>query len=187
MKVFKGICIVFFLFLTQSFAGKDETYIYWNENRKLKWTDFSGSIPTGSVSGASTRYGIDYDFHSGPDTINVTVRAYFVPEESWVKPGDETPSLLNHEQRHFDIAEIHARKFRQFISGWDGKNKFSPYIDAAFDSCWAKGEEMQKQYDRETNHSRNKFAQRNWNRRIDSLLDAYKAFESPDLKVRRHK
>jgi hypothetical protein len=187
MKTLKGFCIVLFLFVTQSFVAEDETYIYWDEDIKLRWMDFSGSIPAASKFSASTRYGIKYDYATSGDTINVKIRSYFIPEESWVKPGREKPALLNHEQRHFDIAEINARKFRQYVSGWHGKNKFGPYIEAAFDSCWEKGEEMQKKYDRETSHSKNKIVQKQWNQRIDSLLDAYKEFKSPDLKVRRRK
>lgn len=90
---------------------------------------------------------------------------------SWAKPfvRDTTDVYeLNHEQYHFNITEIHARKMNTFILANPGKDELGykyklSAIQQALDS-------MQGEYDLETKHSINRDLQRWWEYRIDSLL-----------------
>src|SRR5690606_40361550 len=42
--------------------------------------------------------------------------SYFNPHLSWVVPASRNDYLLKHEQLHFDITELHARKLRRELA-----------------------------------------------------------------------
>jgi hypothetical protein len=42
--------------------------------------------------------------------LDVRVEVEFYPNSSWVKPGRKSTELLKHEQGHFDLTELYARK-----------------------------------------------------------------------------
>lgn len=138
---------------------QDEPTMSWNPDKKLIWSNFKASpiqhydVIAVTASGLSfhystTRYNngrIDYDFD---------VTAHFYPEKSWYIEDDVTEITLAHERLHFDITELHARKFRQRVRN----KKFSNNIDAEMDvinnAINAELRDMQKQYDEDTSHSR---------------------------------
>jgi len=85
--------------------------------------------------------------------------------------------VLAHEQLHFDITELHARKLRYNIDTF----KFSIDIKSEMNNLQIKAnqelEAMQKQYDNETNYSINVDVQKKWQIFIQGelkKLDAYK-------------
>ena len=55
--------------------------------------------------------------------LDFEVNAFFYPNESWYKPDVCNNLILSHEQLHFDITELHARKFRQMVSNTRFTNK----------------------------------------------------------------
>ena len=81
--------------------------------------------------------------------------------------------LLDHEQLHFDLAEIAARKIRK---------RFEDFKDGCFDARDTEPiqamvaevdrelQEEQHRYDRETAHGVNVRMQDQWNRKIQGLL-----------------
>ncbi len=84
----------------------------------LKVDEFLGEAPPEKSATAHTATRIRYEFQFlfGQNGQQVTVsvrsiklRVVFLPEESWYGP-DTSPDLLDHEQGHFDIAEINAHR-----------------------------------------------------------------------------
>jgi predicted secreted Zn-dependent protease len=80
--------------------------------------------------------------------------AEFYPGSSWVKPNRKLASLLKHEQGHFDITEIYARKMSKAIREAKIECADEAKADAAgkkilsrLDKEWEKAE---KAYDVET-------------------------------------
>ena len=56
------------------------------------------------------------------------------------------------------------------------KNRFKDDLKKIYITITTEKEEMQNDYDRETNHSINKDKQSEWLSKIDKLLTEYKAF-----------
>ncbi|WP_017734092.1 DUF922 domain-containing protein [Nafulsella turpanensis] len=139
----------------------------WDAEEQLTWKDFRDiPVPFSRYAATvSSRIHLDYNEES---------ERYFAyagqnDVESWVYEEDDY--LLRHEQYHFNITEIHARKLNDYlsttgdISKEDAENKLSEI-----------GEEMnsmQERYDAETDHSLKVPNQAYWEFKIDSSLQAY--------------
>jgi hypothetical protein len=157
----------------------EEELISWTEGRKLTWADYKGNPKSGTdaVASTATYLGIEYNFNSKGFGYKITCN--FSKTRSWGL--HKTEYILAHEQGHFDIAEIFARKLNMKMSDYKfNKNKFKTELKKIYETITAEKEEMQNEYDRETNHSINKEKQSDWLKKIDQLLKEYKAFAGYD-------
>lgn len=166
---------VILLFSTVGIA-QNSSGIPWSAERELTWDDFEKRVGQGGFYKAFTYSGIRYTVDSPGDTIEIFVEAYFLEDQSWVYREFQTERLLNHEQRHFDIAEIYARRMRaelqkyevhvmQFVS-----HDFGSDIKRTFNQLYDEMEQKQKDYDFETEHGLEDTAQARWNAWIDDQL-----------------
>ena len=155
--------------------------IYWSQDQQLSWNDFQGSpqYQYEDIS-AITSSGIVHYKGCKDGVINFKVRAYFEKTESWVKAEALTAHHLEHEQIHFDITELYARKLRKLLSERQfqcgEEAEFETFV-AAFLDNW---EVEQRAYDIHTHHSMNKEEQKEWYYKIAmelNLLDDFKATE----------
>lgn len=94
--------------------------IAWSATRALAWSDYLGMPDLASDAGATTVYRLSYQERC-TDTYTFSVTSVFQPAESWVRPSvlenpEARKSLLVHEQGHFDLSEISARKLRRALS-----------------------------------------------------------------------
>lgn len=147
----------------------DEDYIPWVPEYRLSWDDFlcEPRRNTDAVASTSTALGIAYQITNGKLTYQITCK--FSKQKSWglVK----TPYILAHEQGHFDITEIFARKLYQVLQGYRlNRSTFQKDINTIYESIVQAKEAFQAAYDGETDHSRNKRKQEEWVERIDNLL-----------------
>ena len=106
-----GFVIAFFIHAI-SVVGQDT--ISWKPAYHLKWTDFKGQIDTTKKYGALSSTGISLKFSQRSGITLFKIVALFYKQESWVRV--HSPVGLIHEQGHFNIAEIYARKLRQTLS-----------------------------------------------------------------------
>ncbi len=94
--------------------------VEWQPDFKLNWSNFRAAVPQGSSAAATTASGISYDFSTysdGKETkLDFKVSTYFYPDKSWYKPTVANEVTLAHEQLHFDITEIFARKLRKELN-----------------------------------------------------------------------
>ncbi len=99
---------------------------HWEEtSHLLTWDDFRGipdftALGSGAAIKADLKHQISYDWKITQGTCHywftkVKGIAYMSKMESWVKPDQKYFWILQHEQIHFDIVEIHARKFTQRV------------------------------------------------------------------------
>lgn len=98
-------------------ASQFEKTILWHPNRPLTIENFRGPTENRPFQ-AATAYQIhskvkDYTL-GGKTTISVETR--FICDDSYFKKSENNAEVLQHEQLHFDIAEIYSRKFRKAIS-----------------------------------------------------------------------
>ncbi|MBA3683458.1 MAG: hypothetical protein H0W73_20175, partial [Bacteroidetes bacterium] len=108
------IVLISFLIFT-SFKAQEKEHILWSETKPLTWDDFKGK-PEKRFAAATT----SYDIWKSTNKINdksstVKIEAVFFYESSWKKKSWINDQVLAHEQKHFDIVELFARKLRKQI------------------------------------------------------------------------
>ena len=91
----------------------------------------------------------------------------------------KTDYILAHEQGHFDITEIFARRLNEALQNYQfNKRTFKKDIGQIYQAIVSEKEEYQRTYDAETDHSRNRKVQYDWLEKIDSLLAETQSFSS---------
>lgn len=156
----------------------DERFLPWDAATPLQWGDFQGPVPDDATMSAKTVS--KFTFNWSCDTqgkFSASVKVNFDRELSWAKDGGGSDALLAHEQLHFDIAELTARKFRKELAslpspcevGKEGMNALSKKYREMLAAT-------QVQYDKETNHSEVEDAQARWEVKVAKELKALSAF-----------
>ncbi len=149
---------------------EDEELIPWSSYRRLHWDDFRSEPKknTDAVASTSTSLGIAYQVKNSLLIYQITCN--FSKTKSWglVK----TAYILSHEQGHFDITEIYARKLHQALQsyGFNRKN-YKQDVNRVYQKIITEKEAFQELYDYQSDHSRNKKEQAAWLLIIKKLLE----------------
>src|SRR5688572_5794231 len=119
-------------------AGLAQDTIEWSLERRLTKGDFKGRVPAGAQNGSMSAISIDASWECERGALVAAARATFDPSKSWWRnPGGSVwgnvgermsssqaqqearrsalqrdMQLLDHEQLHFDIAEVVVRKIK---------------------------------------------------------------------------
>jgi hypothetical protein len=143
--------------------------LYWREGVSLTWDDFKSKAPkqTGFAAYTYTIITMGYELKTSGETYKpkFTVNSAFQRSKSWVDrkdPKAQTPEILAHEQLHFTIAEITARKLRRNLKSATYTKNYRNEIKEIYEQTLAQGEKMQQRYDRESRHGIDKEAQEHW-------------------------
>ncbi|HTM92993.1 MAG TPA: DUF922 domain-containing protein [Flavisolibacter sp.] len=150
-------------------VSKETAMIAWETDKRLVWDDFlcEPKMGTDAVASTSTSLGIAYQLTDGELKYHIT--CYFNKEKSWGLL--KTDYILAHEQAHFDITEIFARRLNEALQNYKfNKKTFKRDISEIYQSIVSQKEEYQKAYDAQTDHSRNRKVQYDWLERIENLL-----------------
>lgn len=156
-------------------ADQDYDTISWNADKRLSWKDFKGKSPLNARAAATTASGITYRFSTSGTRDNLEVEfkvdTYFYPNKSWYQPTLCDAVILSHEQLHFDISELYARKMRERLAeaAFTHKN-VKAKVKTIYRSINEELAEFQDQYDTETNFSRDREQQVIWNETIAKQL-----------------
>ncbi len=154
---------------------QDDIVIAWRAGERLSWSDFKAKPPKGARAAATTASGITYRF-STSSTINkfevdFKIETHFYPNKSWYQPDLCDDVILSHEQLHFDISELFARKLRKKLNTTVFTHS---NVKARVKAIYRKNNQalndFQNQYDNETNFSRDREAQQRWQKKITTLL-----------------
>ena len=147
----------------------DEDSIKWQEDRRLTWDDFKAApLKLGNTAAMTTTHlGFSYSVTNGKVTYKIDCR--FEKNKSWGLVKNDW--ILRHEQGHFDIAEIFARKLNKSINEYQfNRSSFQQDLDMIYKSVVDDKERYQQVYDNETDYSRNKANQEEWLKNIESEL-----------------
>lgn len=177
MQLLSTLILLFFLIPSEI----DEEKIPWNEDRKLVWADFKG-VPNGPPDYvASTNSGVSFSYsyreRNGVGEIKFTVLSNFYPNLSWYRPSKVSDYILAHEQMHFDISELYARKLRLRLAVIPHDRDFKSKAETVYDQIEADRREMQFQYDVETDHSNSKEEEFHWRDYIAKQLQVYNSWK----------
>lgn len=108
------------------------------------------------------------------------MHAHFYPGQSWYKPKLADNHVLSHEQFHFNITELYARKFRQRISLLETSNNIKKELNQLYKIIKMELGEMQNKYDNESNYSRDVENQAKWEVFVTSELEKLSKYKSID-------
>lgn len=163
-----------------TFLSKEE--VAWDAENELTWEQFKGFKKPLSFYDAAIHSLFKYEI-SNPDIDTIVIQAIMYPHLSWVKTREDY--LLRHEQYHFNISEIIARKFRMEIVERTAELLTEEFLTASESLFLQELQYLQNKYDRETNHSTILEKQKDWEYIIDSLLNAYSYYAEPVIVKRK--
>lgn len=176
-------CLFTFIVNGQDSDSADDR-IYWSKNYTLEWLDFQGTPPQTESSAALSSLAIPYGVETYSDgRIVININSCFVKSKSWVIPKHKNNLLLQHEQLHFDIAELNRKKIVKAITDADlTLENVETVINSILRKYWAEDyKHMQEQYDRESNFSRFISKQIEWNKKIAEELELYKEYKYTEI------
>lgn len=152
--------------------------ITWQADRPLTWADFKGRPAASSPNKAMTDSGLSIAFSCDGKVSEVVIGCYFTPGKSWTKVTDND-RLLAHEQLHFDITELFARKLRSRLSalGTDCE-RVNKEIGRLYDHNYDDYMKYQQRYDKETRHSIEEAEQKRWEKKVADELRQLEEFSS---------
>lgn len=164
-----------FLELNAHTQEKKDSILRWTESYKLTKSDFKGKAPNRTKWAAITTYLIFAEGTSTSTLPKYVIEARFNRYSSWMKV--DSSYVIIHEQLHFDIAELFARKMRNQLSILYSRkekntNVYNKALIAINQACF----QMQRKYDTETVHGTIFSKQKKWNILIDTKLKQMEKF-----------
>ncbi|MES2647099.1 MAG: DUF922 domain-containing protein [Bacteroidota bacterium] len=163
--------IFFLLLLCKNLPSVAQDTLFWKAADTLTWNDFKGMPNRSARYLAISATGITYTYRYTDAGLNFQVRAFFVRSKSWRNYGTDL-KVLKHEQGHFDITEIYARKLAsQMQQLKPTKSNFRKSVEALGESIINEKNKTQKQYDLETGSGTKRKMQRKWETAIQQQLE----------------
>ena len=177
---------IFFLILNLGYFivnhHLSEDTISWKRDYRLKWSDFQGTPDSSSKYAAITKVTVRYSLKYTDTSYSYTVECFFNKKLSWILDTSDL-RVLEHENGHFDIAEIFARKLRKRFKEY----KFKPQtISSDFKKIYTdlKNEDraLDSLYDKETGNYKKFANQRRWNSIIANELKKLHVYSTDNMK-----
>ena len=173
--------------------------IEWSPTVKLTLQDFKNKVSPSTTDTAHAWVALDVAWECRDGKARSHARAIFDPDQSWWREGTSNiwggveeglsrsqldnrrtsaqrdQDLLQHEQLHFDLTELAARKIRRELDdltracATPGSNDAIGKAVAAIEGAWS---DEQARYDKDTDHGTNRVKQRQWELRVRKELTA---------------
>lgn len=180
-----------------SFSFVKDDFILWQENKKLKIQDFKADnkdtikVNRQQFLGAISAIRIEYSsFQRNKNSVpDFSIKTYFDPNESWMLLKNDY--VLQHEQIHFDITELYARKMRKSVESLRQKNVTNISIYRKKIQHWnVMKEKASNQFDADNQDYYIKIGQKilfqknpkqeAWKKKVDRELFQYSLFKNAD-------
>jgi predicted secreted Zn-dependent protease len=107
----------------------------------------------------------------------------FYKNTSWVISDKKSDYILNHEQLHFDLAEVYSRKYRKALQAAKLELGNMQQAETIFNRVYSDFVKRQERYDNETEHGINTVKQGEWNAIIEIELAKYDLYKKPNQKI----
>ena len=180
-----------------SFSFVKDEFILWQENKKLKIQDFKADnkdtikVNRQQFLGAISAIRIEYSsFQRNKNSVpDFSIKTYFDPNESWMLLKNDY--VLQHEQIHFDLTELYARKMRKSVESLRQKNITNISIYRKKIQHWnIMKEKTSNQFDADNQDYYIKIGQKTlfqknpkqeaWKKKVDRELFQYSLFKNAD-------
>lgn len=145
----------------------------WSEEAPLLWSDFKGLPDAADTPYAAITYaGLDLDVSevSFSGLVTFKVRAVFDCRRSWAHPARKDAAVLAHEQLHFDIAEIFARRLERKLSYLQLRVRDKAKAKQLLAQYQRAQLKEQARFDRESMHGLNRAYEAAWRQKADIEL-----------------
>lgn len=169
------------MLIVSSFTSrtKNDDVIQWKSTYRLNWSDFKAPPPANAANAALTSSGIMMKFGTDGESLHYEISCNFVKNNSWGRIRNE--HILAHEQGHFDIAEIFARKLNKELKAYRFNSRsVSKDVNNIYKNVMDQLLQMQNLYDEQTDFSRNFGQQKEWLEKIDNYLTALNDYAGYD-------
>ena len=172
MIILRKITWVALLLLPLLSKAQGDEFIEWSPTQRLTWEDYLAKPASTSDAAAITSTALGLEYHVRNNALSFRITCKFSKTRSWGKY--KTEYILMHEQGHFDITEIYARKLDNALREYNfNPKRFKTDLDEIYKDIMEEKEELQNQYDLETDYSRNKEKQTEWLKKIQKELAKY--------------
>jgi len=196
-QILKNIFFFIGFISLMSFSFVKDDFILWQENKKLKIQDFKADnkdtikVNRQQFLGAISAIRIEYSsFQRNKNSVpDFSIKTYFDPNESWMLLKNDY--VLQHEQIHFDLTELYARKMRKSVESLRQKNITNISIYRKKIQHWnAMKEKASNQFDADNQDYYIKIGQKilfqknpkqeAWKKKVDRELFQYSLFKNVD-------
>ena len=196
-QILKNIFFFIGFISLMSFSFVKDDFILWQENKKLKIQDFKADnkdtikVNRQQFLGAISAIRIEYSsFQRNKNSVpDFSIKTYFDPNESWMLLKNDY--VLQHEQIHFDLTELYARKMRKSVESLRQKNVTNISIYRKKIQRWnAMKEKASNQFDADNQDYYIKIGQKilfqknpkqeAWKKKVDRELFQYSLFKNTD-------
>jgi hypothetical protein len=196
-QILKNIFFFIGFISLMSFSFVKDDFILWQENKKLKIQDFKAEnkdtikINRQQFLGAISAIRIEYSsFQRNKNSVpDFSIKTYFDPNESWMLLKNDY--VLQHEQIHFDLTELYARKMRKSVESLRQKNVTNISIYRKKIQHWnVMKEKASNQFDADNQDYYIKIGQKilfqknpkqeAWKKKVDRELFQYSLFKNAD-------
>jgi hypothetical protein len=170
MRLSKKFTVIAFFILPLFGIAQDEEFIEWSASKPLTWDDYLAKPLSSSDAAAITNTALGIEYHIKNNVLSYKISCRFSKTRSWGKY--KTTYILQHEQGHFDITEIFARRLAKEIKEYKfNPRKYQDDLGKIYKRLMDEKEEYQNKYDKETDYSRNQEKQAEWLKKIDEGLE----------------
>ncbi len=173
--------LLLFIFFANLTTSEYDGIIFWQKDRTIDWTDFKAvpnpSSPYDAEANSGVRYTYSLTNKGNSSHVNFEVHSFFNAQQSWIKAQKQTELLLQHEQLHFDISELHARKLKKAFLEQKFSKAHKKEIEKIFNKINKERAIMQALYDEESDHSKNKLEQARWKAFIKAELSTLSKYQ----------
>ncbi|WP_010520716.1 DUF922 domain-containing protein [Aquimarina agarivorans] len=180
MRVFAFLLFFSIQLVAQNNENSTKKRVTYSQQPKLTWESFKGFMPSNTDFAASVNTGIgfkwSYSTNQNKIDLQYEVESYVQPYFSWVDENEKDVELLKHEQLHFDITELFARKFRKRLDEYEFGRNIRKAMQKIHGDIEFERIQMQEAYDSETAHSKNEEQQLIWELKIAKLLKDFEAY-----------
>jgi len=161
----------------RNYQVQDADTVYYQKTRSISFNDFQAKPPQNSRFQAaifpSFAYDLKRELRGGVIQLDLILKVYMIKSASWAFPMIKSNYSLNHEQRHFDLVKLISERFKsKLLSEKLNPDNYEGIINFEYLEFYREMNRLQERYDNETNHGSNKVRQDEWNRWIDSQLNA---------------
>lgn len=168
MKTVQFLLLAFFTLLIYERTFSQDT-INWRPDYKLKWEDFQAKPDTTSEYGAVSSINTKFSSTNTEKDFTFNVYCFFEKKKSWVRVY--TNEGLIHEQGHFNISGIFARKLMAAFKNYKFNSAtVTQDIKKIFSQIKQERAAMDALYDKETDFHRDSINQEKWNKKIAEEL-----------------
>jgi len=170
MRFISKIIVTVFLCFPLSGYTQNEQFIEWSSANRLTWDDYLAKPPSSTDAAAITSTALGVEYRLKNNLLAYTITCRFSKTNSWGR--HKTDYILQHEQGHFDITELFARKLAKELKEYKfNPRKYQEDVGKIYKKVMGEKEEYQNKYDKETDFSRNKAQQAEWLQKIRDELD----------------